>query len=147
MQTTEPTRPVLVGVDGSQGSDKAVEWAALEARRRGVSLVVMAVYELKEVATLNPVPEPGSDAAAAETVERAADRARTVVPGLEVLTETRQGHADRELIDASQGASQLVVGSRGLGAVRAAVLGSVSGACAARAHCPVTVIPAETAER
>ena len=63
------------------------------------------------------------------------------VPVREIV---RRGSAARELVQASQGAQLLVVGSRGHGGFSGLLLGSVSSACAEHAHCPVLVIHGDT---
>ncbi len=60
--------------------------------------------------------------------------------GLEVEHEAVPGSPSEVLVDASEGASLLVVGSRGEGTLRGLVLGSVSTHCAQLAHCPVVVV-------
>jgi nucleotide-binding universal stress UspA family protein len=64
-----------------------------------------------------------------------------LVPVREIV---RRGSAARELVQASQGAQLLVVGSRGHGGFTGLLLGSVSSACAEHAHCPVLVIHGDT---
>ena len=62
-----------------------------------------------------------------------------ILPGW-VSTSSLEGNAAQRLIDASEGAEMLVVGSRGHGGVVGLLLGSVSSACAEKAHCPVLVV-------
>jgi len=57
-----------------------------------------------------------------------------------VTTGSAEGNPAQRLINASEGADMLVVGSRGHGGVVGLLLGSVSSACAEKAHCPVLVV-------
>ena len=65
-------------------------------------------------------------------------------PTVPVREIVRQGSAARELVQASQGAQLLVVGSRGHGGFTGLLLGSVSSASAEHAHCPVLIIHGDT---
>lgn len=128
---------VVVGVDGSPGADLALRYAAGEAARLGDVLEVHAAYgsgyvyltPTEAVESLKPI------------LEAAEARARDVAPGVEVLTFSHDGSPARALIDASEGADLLVVGSRGRGGFAGLLLGSVSQQCVSHAHCPVTVVP------
>jgi len=73
-------------------------------------------------------------------VERAAGRARELAPDVEVSTEAVGAPPARALLAEAERASRVVLGSRGLKTFGSAVLGSVGGAVAARAACPVVVV-------
>lgn len=143
--------PVVVGVDGSPESLRAVRWAALEAARRGVSLHVVHAWtgflvSLPSVA-MGPAPgelPPGSSPSQPEEVlvvaRRAAAEAAPVVP---VDTAVVTGDAATRLIEASRGAQLTVVGDRGLGGFAGLILGSVGHSVAAHGHSPVVVVRGE----
>ncbi|KOX16323.1 universal stress protein [Nocardiopsis sp. NRRL B-16309] len=136
---------VLVGVDGSSTAHEALVWAAAEADRRAVPLVV--VYALSvplaragdtEVLRLAP-----SDAAVAHgelVLADAAEHVRTHRLTDQVETSLALEKPAVALMRRSGPADVIVVGSRGLGALGSAFLGSTSVRLAARAACPVVVV-------
>lgn len=139
------TRRVVVGVDGSEPSQRAIDFACRQAGFTGQEVVLIRAW--KPPATV-PVDTrghiPGSISSTLLTGEEAL--AKTVAetrhrfPELTIegeLIATEEGQA---LEDASRTAAMVVVGSRGRGALAATVLGSVSQHVLHRAHCPVTVI-------
>jgi nucleotide-binding universal stress UspA family protein len=133
---------VVVGHDGSAGSEEAVEWAAAEASRRGLPLAVLCAYDVSGLvgASSSPwLPEEIRDKAARLAAE-GADRARKVNHEIEVTAEDAVGAAAGVLIDASASADLVVVGTRGLGPVAGLLLGSVAFAVAAHAACPAVIV-------
>ena len=116
--------PVVVGVDGSPGSLRAVAVAAVEAALRGVrvDLVHVALH--------------GGD----DPEQEAADLVRRVAPGVATRAVRRTGPAAAALVEASRDADLLVVGSRGHGPVTDALVGSVALEAAAHAACPVLIV-------
>src|SRR5439155_219391 len=141
------TKPVTVGVDGSEESLRAVEWAALEARRHGTSLrIVSAPAELPRLRAYQA--SPGEIAAAlrgiaARSLDAAITRSEEVAPGLPIETGLLSGPSAVAVADSGAGASMLVVGARGAGGFAAMMLGSVSRHVAAWAPCPVVVVREE----
>ncbi len=142
------TEPVTVGVDGSEESLRAVEWAALEARRHGTSLrIVSAPAELPRLRAYQA--SPGEIAAAlrgiaARSLDAAITRSEEVAPGLRIETGLLSGPSAVAVADSGAGASMLVVGARGAGGFVAMMLGSVSRYAAVWAPCPVVVVREET---
>lgn len=142
-------REIVVGVDGSAPSDAAVRWAANESVLRVLPLRLVHVVTAPAIAhPLEPVPvamEDWQNERGRAIVRDAADLARQVA-------EDAGGHADfvgaeiyysttiPTLIDLSKDAGLLVVGSRGHGAFRRGLLGSVSTALIHHSHCPVAII-------
>ena len=142
---TVQRNPVVVGVDGSPGSDAAVRWAAEEAHRREVPLRVVNVYRslLDYGPALSPWPQRDEKAAreAGEALAAAgAELAAKAVPDLAVTASTVDGGPVPELLAEAAGASVLVLGSRQLHAFGSFLLGSVGAVVAARAVCPVVVV-------
>jgi nucleotide-binding universal stress UspA family protein len=138
-------KTIVVGVDGSPGSRKALTWAAAEAAGHGADLVVLNVWEH----TL--LPPAGSVSVSERYVpdpsQRTAEELRQVIteelgeePPVLVRPLVKQGRPAKILIEASEGADLLVVGERGHGGFAGLVLGSVSQHVAAYAKCPVTVV-------
>ncbi|MFJ8200814.1 universal stress protein [Streptomyces sp. NPDC096152] len=119
-------RHVVVGVDGSVVSVRALDWAADEAARRGVALHV--VYAVPDRDEAGPV------------LASAAARVRARRPRLPLLTVAAEGDAVRALAGASRAAALTVVGTRGLGGIAGRLLGSVSLRLAAHAHGPLVVV-------
>ncbi len=138
-------KTILVGVDGSRGSRKALTWAAAEAAEHGADLVVIHVWErsLPPAAGNPSVP----DHVANETSESAAQDLVQIVkeelgddPPVVAQPRVKRGRPAEVLIEESAGADLLVVGTRGHGGFAGLVLGSVSQHVAAYAQCPVTVV-------
>ncbi|HUZ10561.1 MAG TPA: universal stress protein [Acidimicrobiales bacterium] len=131
----EPAR-VVVGVDGSESATAALDWAVAEAARSGSRLqVVCAWRNIGVFATAADLQR-----AAEETVEAAVARAAGAAPDIQVEGTAKEGFPALSLLEASVGASMLVVGSRGLGGVKGALLGSVSQSCLHHAPCPVAIV-------
>ena len=132
---------IVVGFDGSPSSLDALSWAAQQAERTGASLdIVMCWQWPSSSGWAMPVPE-GFDPE--DDVRRMLDTAlaslRASHSGIAVEGRIVQGHPSPILVEASEGADLLVVGSRGHGEFVGMVIGSVSEYCAAHAHCPVLV--------
>jgi nucleotide-binding universal stress UspA family protein len=138
-------KTIVVGVDGSASSRKALTWAAAEAAEHGADLVVINVWEH----TL--LPPAGSVSVSEHYVpdpsQRTADDLLLVIkeelgeePPVLVQAQVKQGRPAKVLIEESAAAELLVVGKRGHGGFAGLVLGSVSQHVAAYAKCPVTVV-------
>ncbi|WP_046729500.1 universal stress protein [Streptomyces humi] len=135
--------PLVVGVDGSDSSLAAVDWAVGEAARHGLPLhlVHASLWERYETArpsfsTGRPAGEVTAEHVIASCVERARQRDANVKVSAEVLPED----AVDALLRTGTEAFALVTGCRGRGEVAGTLLGSVSLAVAARALCPVVVV-------
>jgi len=141
---TEGHGRIVVGVDGSRWSRKALVWAANEAKLRGDSLEVVTAWHVPPQ-PYPAIPTYDFEGAAGETLDRELDA--VVGPGApDVVRRVECGFAAQVLIEASRGADLLVVGSRGHGEFVGMLLGSVSRHCTARAHCPVVVVRGEEDE-
>lgn len=143
---------IVVGVDGSPGSLEALEWAVAEARLRQTDLRVIWAWAFPAYAYSGyiavPAVEPYEQAAKEALDKTMADAAASMdLSGLSVKSELVHGSAAEVLIEASADASVVVVGSRGHGGFAGLLLGSVSQAVAAHAHCPVVIIPGAKHER
>jgi len=142
------SKPVVVGVDGSEGSLRAAEWAAGEAARRKLALRIVSAP-----APLPRMPSPYvrestiADAlrdAASQHLSLAAERAGEVTQGLAIETGLLSGPPGIALEGCGPDASMLVLGARGAGGFGTMTLGSVSRHAAAHASCPVVVVREET---
>lgn len=129
-------RRVVVGVDGSEGSQRALDWAAGEAARLGAVLEIHAAYGSGYVFLTPGDVKHVLD----EILEKATAQVAAVEPGLTTRGFGHDGSAVAALVEATRGAELLVIGSRGLGGFRGLLLGSVSQQCALHAHCPVLIV-------
>ncbi|HEY1627634.1 MAG TPA: universal stress protein [Streptosporangiaceae bacterium] len=133
---------IVVGIDGSENAKLALRWAAKQAGYTGASLDVVAAWEYP--ATYGWVAIPSEDFDLAGYAKKAVEETIAEVFGSDVpaslSTRVVQGHAAEVLVEASEGAELLVVGSRGYGGFTDALLGSVSTYCVHHAHGAVTVV-------
>lgn len=135
--------PIVVGVDGSEPSLRAVDWAADEAALRGapLRLVYASLWERYEGAHLaEELDRPAERVRAEDIVEGAARRARLRRPEVKIATDVLPEEPEYTLLRESRNASLLVTGTQGRSALTEALLGSVSLTVAAHAHCPMIVI-------
>ncbi|WP_409054976.1 universal stress protein [Streptomyces sp. SYP-A7185] len=135
--------PLVVGVDGSDASLLAVDWAVDEAARHGLPLrlVHASLWERYEgIALQGSLDRPSAHVMAENIVGAAVERARRRNPGVKVSAEVVREEAVDALLREGHNASALVTGSRGRGELKGLLLGSVGLTVAARAHCPVIVV-------
>ncbi|MFE1841061.1 universal stress protein [Streptomyces sviceus] len=140
--------PLVVGVDGSDSSLVALDWAVDEAARRGLSLrlVHASLWERYEDVVPSSGPDRPSEQVMAENiVGTATERAQRRNPGVKVSAEVVAEEAADALLREARNASVLVTGSRGRGELKGLLLGSVGLTVAARAHCPVIVVRGDKA--
>jgi nucleotide-binding universal stress UspA family protein len=141
--------PIVAATDGSEESLRAVDWAAREAVMRGAPLRIVSATALpprmlgsrgtSRYETVSDVTHDATDAALAS----AAARAAKVAPNLLIDTDHLDGPPAQAVTEAGSGALMLVVGSRGVGAFAAMILGSVSRYAATHASGPVVVVREE----
>ncbi|WP_329333986.1 universal stress protein [Streptomyces sp. NBC_01352] len=135
--------PVVVGVDGSEPGLRAVDWAADEAALRGVPLrlVYASLWERYEGAALaQDLGRTSEQILADKIVDAAVRRAHRRRPDLKIEAEVVPDGPVPALVTEARRASVLVLGARGRGGIAELLLGSVSLAVAAHAHCPVIVL-------
>ena len=135
--------PIVVGVDGSEPSLRAVDWAADEAALRGapLRLVYASLWERYEGAALaQDLGKPSEQVRAQDIVETAARRAHRRQAEVTVSTLTLPEEPEYALVRESRSASLLVTGTRGRSGITEALLGSVSLTVAGHAHCPMVVV-------
>lgn len=139
---------IVVGVDGSVGSHAAVRWSAREAVMRRVPLVLVNVLATDVTAAwamaVPAAPLPAEYFESREQDARAVlAEAETVAKdagAVDVTTELVQAAAVPGLVDVAKEADMLVVGTRGHGAVKRLLLGSVTTGLLHHSRCPVAVI-------
>ena len=138
----EPGQPcIIVGVDGSPSSIAALNWAAHQAELTGARLDAVTSWEWPSKYQFMPPPpdyDPAGDTQ--KSVDPVIDEVRSAYPTVPIQSNVVEGHPARVLVDASQGADLLVVGSRGHGEFPGMLLGSVSLHCVTSAHCAVVVL-------
>ncbi len=141
---------IVVGIDGSDHSGRASEWAMKEAVIRGVPLTAITAHEISVGYWGSAVTYP-EDHAMAEHARQAAQIEVDKVLGElseaarpeSVTVQSVSGTPAEVLISAARDADMIVVGSRGASGFTRLLMGSVSTQVAQHARCPVTVIPSE----
>jgi nucleotide-binding universal stress UspA family protein len=130
---------IVVGVDGSEGARRALDWAAKEAAGRGGALRAVIAWRWDGGTAVNPIEERkrATDLLDAELAALTA-RSGSALP---VVGEVHEGRAAEVLTAAARSADLLVLGSHGHSRLQHTVLGSVSEECVRKATCPVVVIP------
>jgi nucleotide-binding universal stress UspA family protein len=148
---TYPPAAVVVGFNSKEHSRAALVWAAADAARRDVPLVVLFAANYPgmtvEPTTASHHREPGALEAAEEVTAAGVAEALKTHPRLRVVGATELTSPSRALVEASTHADLVVLGSRGHGRIMGTLLGSVSFAVASRAGCPVVVVKDEAATR
>ncbi|HVA73318.1 MAG TPA: universal stress protein [Acidimicrobiales bacterium] len=132
---TAPSLRMVVGFDGSEGSQKALLWAAEEARLRGAKVDVVRAWSPGEF---------GSDEEFAHIVDKKLEEdVHSLLgsdPGFEFKLVVQRGRPATVLMDLAKEAQILVVGSRGHGGFAGLLLGSVSQQVTTHASAPVVVV-------
>lgn len=138
---------ILLAVDSSESSEKAVEAVANQSWPPGSEVRIISVVDLSYF----PIPEAGDfdqwERGGRElmqtAVNQAVERIRTSQPNPPQVSDLIvNGHAKQEILDEAErwGADLIVVGSHGYRGLKRFVLGSVSQAVVAHAHCSVMVV-------
>jgi len=140
------TGRIVVGIDGSEQSGAALEWAVARARLGGEVLELVNTYNL--VVEMDFFGYQGMSGQSMDWVvdlskqllAAAAKRVAELAPDVSCTVLSRPGHPAPVLAEASAGATALVIGRRGLGGAMSALLGSVSNRVTVEARCPVVVV-------
>lgn len=145
------SKKIIVGYDRSPDARAAAAWALDEAARTGALVEFLYVYEWPVWAAAAPMvpatavwPDGETDRAIKATLREAVATAQQSHPGVRTQISIVNGNAALTLVDRSAEAGLVVIGSRGHSAV-AGLLGSVSVAVSAHAHCPVIVVRGDAA--
>ena len=139
---------IVVGIDGSEGAGRALRFAAEEATLRNIALWIVAVWNVPAAyyageAMAPSMPIDQFEQSMQATAKRQVDESLSAYPGLETHLLVTEGTPAQVLVEKSERAAMLVVGSRGLGGFRGLMLGSVGQQCAHHANCPVVIVPHE----
>jgi nucleotide-binding universal stress UspA family protein len=139
----------VVGIDGSDCSTNAMEWAVENAPGRATGLDLVTAWQMPLVGATpmsGPVIMPFDDeefrSAAADDVERLAEAVRSRVD-VKVQPLVGQGSPASVLLDAASRGTLLVIGRRGRGGFARLLLGSTSTQCATHAVVPTVVVPGD----
>jgi nucleotide-binding universal stress UspA family protein len=140
--------PVIIATDGSESAEQAAAAGARVARTLRTKAVLVYVRP-----SIGPLGEPFYQEKLSEQMvhaRAAVERADTLVrqEGCEADAEILEGNPAEQIVELARArnAPLIVVGSRGLGAVTGALLGSVSSAVIHRADRPVLVVPSAVSE-
>jgi|HubBroStandDraft_1064217.scaffolds.fasta_scaffold199097_2 nucleotide-binding universal stress UspA family protein len=141
-QDSDVSRPnIVVGIDGSDASLDALDWAGRQAYLTGSRLEIIMTWEWPNTSGWGAYlpgdynPSEGMPGLLA----KAADELRAKHDDIEIMSRVVEGHPASVLVDATKGADLLVVGSRGHGEFVGMLISSVSEYCVTHAHCPVLV--------
>jgi len=138
---------IVVGVDGSEGSKRALEWAAGEAKLRRLPLTALLAWQwptgIYGAGWMGVTPEVAEDLrkAAERRLEETCAAVAPALEGVEVTRSVVEGPPAQALLQAAEDADLLVVGTRGHGGFVGLLLGSVSQQCATHSPCPIVIVP------
>lgn len=133
---------IVVGIDSSADSARALRWALEEAALREAKVELVHAYPTPELVALPAIVTMPTDDELRAGAEQIVDQALEEVGGpgeVSVSTTVRPGGSARVLCEVAEGADLLVVGARGLGGFRGLLLGSVSQQVVAHSPCPVLI--------
>jgi nucleotide-binding universal stress UspA family protein len=139
---------IIVGVDGSAHSRKALERAIQEAAAHHTSLTVLTVHQAVRDVYGGVSHYPGDEGLTEKARQAAKAETDEVVASLGVQPESVtvaavHGLPAEELVKAAQGADMVVMGSRGAGGFARLLMGSTATQVAHHAHCAVLIVPAD----
>ncbi len=137
LRAVEPR--IVVGIDGSLGSARALSWALAEAGIRSASVLGIQAWQYPPIGTFAVGTREGNELAAEEIFNAATEFAAQRAPGVPFEAAARFGATVPTLLDESREAELLVVGATGHGGFEGSLLGSVAHQCARHAVCPVAV--------
>jgi len=138
---------ILVGIDGSAHSQRALEWAAKEAAIRHTSLTVLTVHQAVRGFWGGTLHYAGDDELVEKGRQAAQAEADKVVASLgdarpaSITVKATEGIPAEELLNAGADADMIVLGSRGGGGFARMLLGSVASTVAEHAKVPVMILP------
>lgn len=141
---------IVVGLDGSANSERALDWALSHAAALNTSLTAIAVHQVaRSYWGHDPVVGAGDvtlveqlQRSAEDMTQRALDRLTGARPS-SVQTRAVNGFVVEELVNASRDADELVLGSRSTSGLQRLVMGSVSNEIVQHSACPVVIVPYE----
>jgi nucleotide-binding universal stress UspA family protein len=139
---------IVVGLDGSDGARRALDWAMQEAAVHGAPLTVVAVHEVpKSYWGGIPVTGPADESLLAKLRRPAEEMTEAAASALgdgrpaTINVQVVSGFVVKELVQASHDADLVVLGSRRVGTFSRLVMGSVSSEVVQHSACPVVIVP------
>ena len=143
------TKTIVVGYDGSESAERALEFAAERAKSQGVSVTIAHVLEWSPYAFLTPEEleerhgRRKEEMARAESIVVAPVLKKLVDQGIEAVADIKYGHIGETVcqIAKDRDASQIVIGRTGHSSLTARLFGSVAGTLAQASPVPVTIVP------
>jgi len=144
----EPSERVAVGVDGSENSMRAAEWAAREAIGRKAPLMLLHAVKLPEGYVMAGDVVARMRDEGETLLRRVSERLRAGFPDLDLTAEISELSAAHALTELSEQVALVVTGTRGRGGFAGMMVGSTSRKLATHARCPLVVVhdglPTET---
>ena len=142
---TKSDKEIVVAVDGSDASNEAVRWAANAALKREQPLKLVSAYTMPQFMYADGMVPPQElydelESEAGDKIENARKIVSDFSADIEVSYLVKEGAPIDTLLDLSETAEMIVMGSRGLGGLSGLVMGSVSSAVVSHADCPVVVV-------
>ncbi|NKB27619.1 MAG: universal stress protein [Rhodobacteraceae bacterium] len=143
------TKTIVVGYDGSESADRAIDFATERAKSQGVSITVAHVLEWSPYSFLTPQEIEERHARWTEELKRAEEMVVAPVlkklsaAGVEARSEIKYGHIADTICDVakSANAAQIVIGRTGHSSLTSRLFGSVAGTLAQASPVPVTIVP------
>ncbi|MEV7182248.1 universal stress protein [Kitasatospora sp. NPDC093679] len=145
MTSNRSGQAIVVGVDGSEQSRRALRWAVLQAGLTGDVVRAVIAWEPPFTGWGADVPASGEKAMndiASRVLAESVEKVAGAEPAVEISTAVVRGTPAQVLLSAAgeEDVVLLVVGSRGIGGFTGALLGSVGQHCAQHAPCPVLIV-------
>jgi nucleotide-binding universal stress UspA family protein len=141
---------IVVGLDGSPGSERALDWALRHAAALNTSLTAIAVHQVAKSYWGHEPVVGAADITVLDQLQRSAEE--MTQRGLDQLTEAKpasvqvravNGFVVQELVTASRDADELVLGSRSTTGLTRLVMGSISSEIVQHSACPIVIVPHE----
>ncbi|MEN9745850.1 MAG: hypothetical protein RL729_322 [Actinomycetota bacterium] len=136
---------IVVGVDGSEGSQKALHWAIDEAKIRGSAIEIVHTWNftppLDPVGGFVLIPDKDFQESAQLLVDNVLKSVSEMTSSIAISTHVERGSASQVLLDHAKTAELLVVGRRGHGGFIELIIGSTAAQVSHHAQCPVVIVP------
>jgi nucleotide-binding universal stress UspA family protein len=139
------SQKIVVGVDGSEGSRQALNWAIGEAKIRGSAIEIVHTWNftppLDPVGGFVLIPDKDFQESAQLLVDNVLKSVSEMAPSIEISTHVERGSASQILLNRATNADLLVVGRRGHGGFIGLLIGSTAVQVSHHASCPVVIVP------